>query len=341
MHRLDRDTSGVLLVAKKRAALIALHAPLREGRIDKRYLVLVRATGATPSARSSCRCTKFVTARASAACGSSTSGGQAATTVFFGSASGRGIDPPLSLLEAELQTGRTHQIRVHLTHLGFPLAGDDKYGDFAWNKAARQAGPEAHVPACVALAFAHPLEERESSIESHLPPDLDEFVAAAGCRRRAMMPEPPRRFRLLVFDWDGTLADSTALIAGAIRQACVDVGVAGARRDRCACTSSGSAMRDALRHVAPTLRRGSPRAVFERYRHHYLARDAEIPLFAGVREMLDELDARGFLLAVATGKTRSRPDARAGAARHRGSIRRHALRRRGLSQAHIPTCCLR
>ncbi|TMH18436.1 MAG: HAD family hydrolase [Betaproteobacteria bacterium] len=117
------------------------------------------------------------------------------------------------------------------------------------------------------------------------------------------MLNPPRRFRLLAFDWDGTLADSTALIAGAIQQACLDVGVpAPAESD--ARHVIGLGHRDAIRHVAPTLAPERHARFSERYRDHYLAGDAAIPLFAGVREMLDELDDRGFLLAVATGKTR-------------------------------------
>ena len=67
----------------------------------------------------------------------------------------------------------------------------------------------------------------------------------------------------------------------------------------------GLGLADALRHVAPTLPPRSYPRLSERYRHHYLARDPEIPLFDGAREMLDELDARGFLLAVATGKSRA------------------------------------
>jgi len=116
--------------------------------------------------------------------------------------------------------------------------------------------------------------------------------------------EPPRRFSLLVFDWDGTLADSTDLIAGAIQQACFDVGVpvpdgADARH------VIGLGHRDAIRHVAPTLAPDRHVRFAERFRDHYLVGDAAIPLFDGVREMLEELDERGFLLAVATGKTRA------------------------------------
>ena len=117
------------------------------------------------------------------------------------------------------------------------------------------------------------------------------------------MAESPRRFRLLVFDWDGTLADSTTIIAGALQKACVDLGLP-APADDTARYVIGLGLADALRHVAPDLAPEHHPRLSERYRHHYLARDPEIPLFAGAREMLSELDARGFLLAVATGKSR-------------------------------------
>jgi phosphoglycolate phosphatase len=113
----------------------------------------------------------------------------------------------------------------------------------------------------------------------------------------------PQRYRLLVFDWDGTLADSTGIIAGAIQQACRDLGLP-APDDAAARFVIGLGLADALRQVAPTLPAEDYPRLSERYREHYLARDPEIPLFGGAREMLDELDARGFLLAVATGKSR-------------------------------------
>lgn len=113
-----------------------------------------------------------------------------------------------------------------------------------------------------------------------------------------------RRFRLLVFDWDGTLADSTAIIAGALRQACCDVGEP-IPDERAARHVIGLGLVDAMRHVAPSLPRERWGDLALRYRDHYFARDAEIPLFDGVREMLDELAAAGHVLAVATGKTRA------------------------------------
>jgi phosphoglycolate phosphatase len=113
----------------------------------------------------------------------------------------------------------------------------------------------------------------------------------------------PRRFRFVVFDWDGTLADSTGLIAGSIQAACRDIGepVPDAATARYVI---GLGLADMLRHIAPGLAPGRHRDLTARYRQHFLAGDASIPLFAGVPEMLDDLDAAGCLLGVATGKSR-------------------------------------
>ena len=86
-------------------------------------------------------------------------------------------DPPVALLEAELDTGRTHQIRVHLTHIGFPLAGDDKYGDFAWNKALAKQGLKRMFLHAQRISFAHPATGATLTIESPLPAELAAFIA--------------------------------------------------------------------------------------------------------------------------------------------------------------------
>ena len=113
-----------------------------------------------------------------------------------------------------------------------------------------------------------------------------------------------RRFRFLVFDWDGTLADSTSIIATSLQRACADVG------EPVPCEVDarfviGLGLADALRRVAPGLAPERWSLLTERYRHHYLSRDGDIALFEGVRELLDELATAGFLLGVATGKSRT------------------------------------
>ena len=126
-------------------------------RFDKRYLVLVRGTLARRDARA-CDLSlhKFSTQEGERRVRVEEDG-QGAQTIFRRRRTWPQHDPPLALLEAELKTGRTHQIRVHLTHLGFPLAGDDKYGDFAWNKVLAKQGLKRMFLHAHTLAFAHPL----------------------------------------------------------------------------------------------------------------------------------------------------------------------------------------
>ncbi len=115
---------------------------------------------------------------------------------------------------------------------------------------------------------------------------------------------PSRRFDLIAFDWDGTLFDSTALIARCIQAACVDLGVAEpSLKD--ASYVIGMGLIDALEHAAPGLPRERYSELGARYRHHYVNRQHELSLFEGVLSLLDELKQRGFLLAVATGKSRT------------------------------------
>jgi 23S rRNA pseudouridine955/2504/2580 synthase len=183
VHRLDRDTSGVLLVAKKRAALVGLHAALREGRIDKRYQILVKGQWRDARREVTLPLTKYLTSTGERRVRVEQAGGQASKTVFYRRRVWTAIDPAVSLLEAELHSGRTHQIRVHLTHLGFALAGDEKYGDFAWNKALAKQGLKRMFLHARRLAFTHPLEEREVEIEAALPLELSRYLDALDSRR--------------------------------------------------------------------------------------------------------------------------------------------------------------
>jgi phosphoglycolate phosphatase len=114
----------------------------------------------------------------------------------------------------------------------------------------------------------------------------------------------PRRFELLVFDWDGTLIDSTGAIAACIQEAARDLGLT-VPDDQRARHVIGLGLSDALAYAVPDLPVSEYGRMAERYRHHFLARDADLPLFAGSRELLDVLRARGHRLAIATGKSRA------------------------------------
>lgn len=113
----------------------------------------------------------------------------------------------------------------------------------------------------------------------------------------------PRQFDLIVFDWDGTLFDSTALIAGCIQSACADLGLPVPTREA-ASYVIGLGLHDALRHVAPTLDEARVPELGLRYRHHYFASQHQLSLFDGTLDMLSALKTRQHWLAVATGKTR-------------------------------------
>ena len=110
-------------------------------------------------------------------------------------------------------------------------------------------------------------------------------------------------YDLIVFDWDGTLMDSTAVIAASLQAACRDVGIAEPTRED-ALFVIGLNLADTFKRVAPGLDPEGQRALAERYRHHFLARENEMPLYPGVREMIEALHGEGRRLAVATGKAR-------------------------------------
>ncbi len=169
-HRLDRETSGVLLVAKKRSALTALHEMMRTRSMDKRYLVAVAGRFRNERQRVRAALVKHVNREGEKRV-SVAREGQEAETVFRRLA--RGADA--SLLEAELVTGRTHQIRVHLAHLGHPVLGDDKYGDFERNRQLRKLGLRRMFLHAASLAFTHPLTGQPMRIEAPLPADLARF----------------------------------------------------------------------------------------------------------------------------------------------------------------------
>jgi len=171
VHRLDRETSGVLLVAKKRSALTAMHEIMREGNSDKRYLTLV--LGAWQNAKQHVKLPlhKFDTPQGEKRV-MVREDGQTAHTIF----TLQQRWPGFSLLEAQLKTGRTHQIRVHLSHLGFPIAGDDKYGDFARNKELMKQGLKRMFLHAHAIAFNHPLTGEPLRITAPLAPELQKFL---------------------------------------------------------------------------------------------------------------------------------------------------------------------
>ncbi len=174
-HRLDRETSGILLVGKKRLALTALHDMFREhgAGADKRYLVLVKGRWMNATQHVRLPLHKYLT-----------DGGERRVTVDAQGKASHTVFrllarwPGMSLLEAQLKTGRTHQIRVHLAHLGFPILGDEKYGDFAVNKELRRHGLKRMALHAWRMAFRHPLTAAPLEFIAPLPDGIGSHIAA-------------------------------------------------------------------------------------------------------------------------------------------------------------------
>jgi 23S rRNA pseudouridine955/2504/2580 synthase len=171
-HRLDRETSGLLIVAKKRSALTALHDMLRDGHVGKRYFALVAGQWPNPLQHVRAPLLKYLTAEGERRVRVSELGKQAHSIVRLFKRWRH-----FSLLDVELKTGRTHQIRVHLSHLGFPIAGDDKYGDFALNRMLMGEGLRRMFLHSAKLTFDHPVKGGSLVFEAPLPAELQSFVA--------------------------------------------------------------------------------------------------------------------------------------------------------------------
>ena len=170
-HRLDKETSGVLMLALKRSALLELHRMLRDGETQKTYLAL-----ASGRWRDATRHVKLPLLRTLNEEGERRvrvdDAGQRAHTIFRL----RRDYADFTLLEAELKTGRTHQIRVHLAALGHALAGDEKYGDPEQNRALKKRGLRRMFLHAARLELKHPLTGVPLILEAPLAPDLRHFL---------------------------------------------------------------------------------------------------------------------------------------------------------------------
>jgi 23S rRNA pseudouridine955/2504/2580 synthase len=170
-HRLDRETSGLLVVAKKRAALTRLHDQFRDGVIAKRYYALVKGRWRNALQHVREPLFKYLLPDGERRVRVAPEGKTAHSIVRLVARWEN-----FSLVEVELKTGRTHQIRVHLSHLGFPIAGDDKYGDFSLNRELQKAGLKRMFLHAAKLALPHPISGESLVLESPLPTELRAFI---------------------------------------------------------------------------------------------------------------------------------------------------------------------
>ena len=179
VHRLDRETSGILLVAKKRTALTHLQDQFRERETGKTYLALV--VGQWPANKKVLDkpLVKFLLPGKDGQDGErrvkvttkDDQGGMKSVTLVKIAKPGE----KFTLLEVTIKTGRTHQIRVHLASEGFPIAGDDKYGDFELNKTFQKQGLKRMFLHAWRLQFNHPATGQRIELMAELPVDLSQF----------------------------------------------------------------------------------------------------------------------------------------------------------------------
>lgn len=179
-HRLDRETSGALIVAKTRKALVRMHDMMKTGGFEKHYTTLVKGDWVNDRQHVKLALTKTVLANGERFVKVDPEGMSAHSIFTLLHRYGE-----VSLLDVELKTGRTHQIRVHALSQGFPLVGDDRYGDFEFNRAVRQ-GALAHTPLkrmflhARELHFIHPVTNEPVNVCAPLPEDCMTLLRALG-----------------------------------------------------------------------------------------------------------------------------------------------------------------
>ena len=180
VHRLDRETSGLLMLAKKRSALTNLHEQMRDGLTDKRYLTMVGGDWCNARQHIKLPLHKYTTPE-----------GERRVCVQAGGMESHTVFTLLrkyakcALLEAELKTGRTHQIRVHLASSGYPILGDDKYGDFALNRVLLKADDSRGALKRMFLhahqiTFTHPESGKQMTINAPLAGECERFLLSLG-----------------------------------------------------------------------------------------------------------------------------------------------------------------
>jgi 23S rRNA pseudouridine955/2504/2580 synthase len=180
VHRLDKETSGLLLVAKKRSALTALQNQFRARDTGKTYAALVVGRWAPNNKVIDVPLHKYVTADGERRVRASEEGRRAITLVKVV----RAVDG-FTLLDVTIKTGRTHQIRVHLAHEGHGIVGDDKYGDFALNKRLARApiGFDRMFLHARRLVFDHPASGERVDLQAPLPPECERLLVSLADHR--------------------------------------------------------------------------------------------------------------------------------------------------------------
>ncbi len=171
-HRLDKETSGILILAKKRSALVGIQDLIKNNQVKKHYLALTNGVWDSTTKNVKQPLFKYLTKDGERRVRVDRENGQFSQTIFKVITKYKNY----TLVKAELKTGRTHQIRVHLQCSGYPILGDVKYGDFELNKELIKTGFKRMFLHAFHLEFIHPITDQIITIESQLPKELKVFV---------------------------------------------------------------------------------------------------------------------------------------------------------------------
>lgn len=170
-HRLDKETSGILILAKKRQALVEIQELIKNNQVRKEYYALTSGEWKDEKRNLKAPITKFINKDGERRVKIDKLDGKFAHTIFTVQKKYSGY----TLVNADLQTGRTHQIRIHCQFLGFPIVGDDKYGNFELNKTLYKENLKRMFLHAHHLNFTHPITSNNIDIKSTLPSDLVYF----------------------------------------------------------------------------------------------------------------------------------------------------------------------
>ena len=180
IHRIDKDTSGILLIAKKRTALVDIHKQIREKKVHKKYVVAVNGEWKEKQKILELKLFKTMEkdgqkVRVIKSTKENILVKNSKSVFFLKKNFGN-----FSLLDVKLITGRTHQIRVQLSHIGFPILGDKKYGDFNLNKNLKKTGLKSMFLHASEFAFIHPITKKKIIFKAKLPNYLESFIKENG-----------------------------------------------------------------------------------------------------------------------------------------------------------------
>ncbi|MFN8770772.1 MAG: RluA family pseudouridine synthase [Neisseriaceae bacterium] len=179
-HRIDRDTSGILVLAKKRQALVKFQELIRSSKLKKTYLALTIGEMENISQTVKVPLYKYITKDGERRVKVDKELGQFSHTIFNILTRYENY----TLVKAEIKTGRTHQIRVHLQHIGYPIAMDDKYGVFEINRKLTKLGLKRMFLHAFELEFIHPITDKAVKIQANLPQELQKFVQTLKAKQK-------------------------------------------------------------------------------------------------------------------------------------------------------------